>query len=565
MTEAQLDKTARTTDCVLPSSRWQRASPWGLRIRQALFWAWCCVLLAVGCAPGEKPTAQEKDASQSSVSTTHAADDAVLEQQVRQFCGDCHAVPRPESFPKDNWLHEVRRGFDFYVKSGRSDLDVPVMTDVARYYRERAPDRLEWKPASAADADSLFLANSQKPAELWSDGEPSISFVTAGGTRDAPAWWVSDMQRGEIAQVDANGQRVRSINGLVRNPVAVRATDLNQDGNEDLLVAELGSFLPEDHDRGAVRFVSDWQQKQPSQAVSLLDGVGRIADLQVADLNDDGRPDIVAAEFGWHTTGGVHVLLQQGNSTADDLQFEHQRLDQRAGAIHVRVVDLNNDRRPDIVALLAQEYEQIVAYINRGQRFETVVLWAAPDPSFGSSGISVVDFDQDGDLDLLYTNGDTFDSFLVKPYHGVSWLENVGPRTGSDNTTALDANERRPADVPHFIEHRIGTLPGVHRALAADFDLDGDTDVAAVALIPDQTLDDIDHPMESVVWFENRTGSGDQGQSSFARHVVAVGRPGHAALEISDVDDDGDSDLIVGHFSSADGSSPITVYRNQTR
>lgn len=490
----------------------------------------------------------------------------MLERQVRQFCGDCHAVPRPESFPKDNWLHEVRRGFDFYVKSGRSDLDVPVMTDVARYYRERAPDRLEWDPAPTPDADSLFQANSQQPAEPWSDGEPSISFLTAvGSTGEPQSFWVSDMQRGEIAQVDTTGQRLRSIDGLVQNPVAVRTTDLNQDRKEDLLVAELGSFLPEDHNRGTVRFIPDWQDNQPRQAVSLLNDVGRIADLQVADFNEDGRPDIVAAEFGWHSTGGVHVLLQQSTSTADDLQFEHHRLDQRAGAIHVRVVDLNNDQQPDIVALLAQEYEQIVAYINRGTRFETVVLWAAPDPSFGSSGISVVDFDQDGDLDLLYTNGDTFDSFLVKPYHGISWLENVGPPAGSEDAIAVAANERRPDDVPHFIEHRIGTLPGVHRALAADFDLDGDTDVAAVALIPNQTLDDIDHPMESVVWFENRTGSGDQEQPSFARHVVAVGRPGHAALEISDIDHDGDADLIVGHFSSADGSSPITVYQNQTR
>jgi hypothetical protein len=524
------------------------------------------VLLAVGCAPGEKPTAQEKDAPQSSVSTTHAADDAVLERQVLQFCGDCHAVPRPESFPKDNWLHEVRRGFDFYVKSGRSDLDVPVITDVARYYRERAPDRLEWDPAPTPDADSLFQANPQQPTDPWSDGEPSISFVNAGGGAGEPqSFWVSDMQRGEIAQVNATGQRLRSMNGLVQNPVAVRTTDLNQDGNEDLLIAELGSFLPEDHDRGAVRFVSDWQQSQPQQAVSLLDDVGRIADLQIADFNNDGRPDIVAAEFGWHSTGGVHVLLQQSSSTVENLQFEHQRLDQRAGAIHVRVVDLNNDHRPDIVALLAQEYEQVVAFINRGTQFETVVLWAAPDPSFGSSGISVVDFDQDGDLDLLYTNGDTFDSFLVKPYHGISWLENVGPKATPNDENAVAATEHRPADVPHFIEHRIGSLPGVHRALAGDFDLDGDTDVAAVALIPDQTLNDIDHPMESVVWFENRTGSGDQEQPSFARHVVAVGRPGHAALEISDIDHDGDADLIVGHFSSADGSSPITVYHNQTR
>ena len=37
----------------------------------------------------------------------------------------------------------------------------------------------------------------------------------------------------------------------------------------------------------------------------------------------------------------------------------------------------------------------------------------------------VVDLDQDGDLDILYTNGVSFDSYKVKPYHGVRWLENL--------------------------------------------------------------------------------------------------------------------------------------------
>ena len=32
--------------------------------------------------------------------------------------------------------------------------------------------------------------------------------------------------------------------------------------------------------------------------------------------------------------------------------------------------------------------------------------------------MQLVDFDGDGDLDVLVTNGDSFDDFLLKPYHG---------------------------------------------------------------------------------------------------------------------------------------------------
>ena len=38
----------------------------------------------------------------------------------------------------------------------------------------------------------------------------------------------------------------------------------------------------------------------------------------------------------------------------------------------------------------------------------------------------MIDMDGDGDLDCVLSNGDVYDSPLIKPYHGVSWLENKG-------------------------------------------------------------------------------------------------------------------------------------------
>ena len=59
-------------------------------------------------------------------------------------------------------------------------------------------------------------------------------------------------------------------------------------------------------------------------------------------------------------------------------------------------------------------------------QFRTETIFQAPDPAYGSSCIDLVDLDQDGDLDLLYTNGDTMDSFELRPSHSVQWLENQG-------------------------------------------------------------------------------------------------------------------------------------------
>lgn len=504
---------------------------------------------AVGCEAAVPPSDEPVQGTEPD--QANRAKRPSIEVQVRRFCGDCHLVPRPDSFPKDHWRHEVRRGFDFYLASGRTDLDVPIVADVVRYYRQRAPETLDWESVSSATADSLFQRVEHAEAANWSPNDPAISFVSKV-TSESPAgarWWVSDMQRGEIALLDRHGQRVWSAEGVAANPVAIRQHDLNIDGQPDLIVADLASFLPEDHDRGAVVYWPDWKNTEPSSAVRLLQQVGRVADVQVADIDDDRDVDVIVGEFGWHQTGGVHLLRNTGALKNGIPVFDHAQLDDRAGCIHVLVTDLNRDGRPDIIALLAQEYEQVVAYINRTDAFERVTLYAAPGPSYGSSGISLVDFDQDGDQDLLYTNGDTFDSFLVKPYHSVRWLENVFSEDSIDDRHA----------VPEFTPHLIGQLPGVHRALAGDLDQDGDLDVAAVALIPDQTLDEIDRPMEAVVWFEQ------QPDGTFTRHVVASGRPAHTALVLDDVDRDGDIDLVAGNFSAAGGPAAVTVFQNQIR
>ncbi len=458
-----------------------------------------------------------------------------IEKQVVHFCGDCHALPRPESFPKDAWHDEVRRGFEFYVSSGRTDLKAPILAEVTRYFRERAPVTLQYTPSAANGLPSLFRPVAGPSQDTT--GQRAISFVSEH--RDGPelSWWVSDMQQGTISLLTMDGNTVWKNSSATSNPAVVRVCDLDRNGKQDLLCCDLGSFLPEDHDRGSLVWIRN-RGTQQQQEVTLLGGVGRIADVRVADLDGDADDDLVVAEFGWHKTGGIHVLENIGKTATGGLTFKATELDDRPGTIHVQVTHLNADTLPDIVALISQEHEQIVAFVNGKAGYSRTVLYQAPGPAYGSSGFSLVDIDRDGDEDILYTNGDTFDSHLLKPYHSIAWLENKGEL--------------------QFEYHQLATMPGVHRAMAADFDLDGDIDIAAVALLPEQTLEQHSSmKFHGAIWLEQKANG------QFEEHVISSGDPIHATMTLSDIDGDGDIDIIAGNMRSALSGAPISVFENR--
>jgi hypothetical protein len=202
-------------------------------------------------------------------------------------------------------------------------------------------------------------------------------------------------------------------------------------------------------------------------------------------------------------------------------------------------VDLNRDGRIDLVSLLAQEHETAVAYLNNGDfAFAQKVIYTAPHPNWGSSGLQAVDLDADGDLDFVLTHGDTFDDWLVKPYHGIQWLENTGGYP--------------------FVEHTLAQMPGVLPSRAADLDGDGDMDIAACALLAGGS--DVDEKtLPALIWLEQIK------RGVFARHTIEMGTPRHATLDIGDIDGDGAPDIVVGNCSSGTPLAWVEVWMNQAK
>ena len=215
------------------------------------------------------------------------------------------------------------------------------------------------------------------------------------------------------------------ISGLTA-PCHATVADLDADGQNDILVASLGQFFPTNDKLGQVLWLRASAGGQ-FETKTILDCVGRVADVQAADFNGDGKLDLVVAVFGWRTTGEI-LYLENRTTDWSKPQFASHVVDSRHGAIHVPVADLNGDGRPDFVGLISQEHETVVAYLNEGDgNFRQETIFAAPHPSYGSSGIEIVDMDGDRDFDVLLTNGDILDQpHILKPYHSVQWLENEG-------------------------------------------------------------------------------------------------------------------------------------------
>jgi hypothetical protein len=215
-----------------------------------------------------------------------------------------------------------------------------------------------------------------------------------------------------------------------------------------------------------------------------------------------------------------------------------REVDGRHGTIHVPAVDLDGDGRLDFVALISQEHETVVAFLNDGRGgFRKETIFAANEPAFGSSGIQLVDLDRDGDLDVLYTNGDTFDSTYFKPCDGVRWFENRGSYP--------------------FADHALAVMPGAHRAVACDLDGDGDLDIAACALLAKRTKgqQDASH-FDALLWLEQVT------PGEFVRHSLAKSPCLHTAMDAGDFDGDGDVDLVIGRFITEGSPPEVLVWWN---
>ncbi|MGQ9505873.1 MAG: FG-GAP repeat domain-containing protein [Thermogutta sp.] len=295
-------------------------------------------------------------------------------------------------------------------------------------------------------------------------------------------------------------------------PAHCEAMDIDGDGDLDLLVAVLGMLFPNNDRIGSVIILENTGAPTFKRHI-VAERLPRVADVRGGDLNGDGLIDLSVACFGYDD-GETLWLENLGN-----WEFRPHVLQTLSGPIHSPLADMDGDGNLDIVVLVSQEWEQIYVYRNLGKgQFRTHRVFASENEDFGSSGLWIVDLNQDGLPDILYTNGDAFDYIppRPRPWHGIQWLENRGNF--------------------QFDFHRIANVPGAVNAAVTDINGDGYLDIFVASAYNQWE----DPAAQSLIWLEN------DGSMRFRPHDLA-NRPTHIqALDIGDFDGDGQLDLVTG-------------------
>ncbi|MFQ6007242.1 MAG: FG-GAP repeat domain-containing protein, partial [Woeseia sp.] len=246
----------------------------------------------------------------------------------------------------------------------------------------------------------------------------------------------------------------------------------------------------------------------------VIDDLYRMADMEVADLNGDEAMDFIVCGFGTRR-GNVAWFESQSDGS-----YQEHVLINRPGAVKAQAYDFNGDQHLDIAVLLADAREGFYILINDGANdFESNTVFET-HAAYGHTYFELQDFDGDGLMDILTVNGDNVDSDpynTLKNYHGIRIYLNQGDL--------------------RFEEAYFYPMYGAFGGKAADFDNDGDLDIAAISFYPDFGVE----RRESFAFLQN---NGDMEFSAYTDAELINGR--WMTMDVGDLDGDADVDIVLG-------------------
>ena len=506
------------------------------------------------------------------------------EQLAEIHCVRCHKVPEPGDLAVEEWpLVLARMGLYLGLKGDElpeyvsSEATEPFFDnsiarkvvdtegnehDISGYKQFVLSDPLvsdaEWVRVrdhyvnNAPTMAEMFLTPPEHPViegfvptvpEL--DIEPNGLVITTlvdearqqlyvGRAQGALTNFMADSKPEDLLALDLNTGRRVGYTELDTDPTDLELTETG------IRLSVHGEFPPEPGNGQA--YIADWDgfDTREARARMLVNGVHRITQINTHDLNGDGLEDITVSMFGdgnlavgegrfsifWQTP----EFARAWQDAPDEIPhgtlegtLSETVLMNRAGPIGFDIADFNGDDRPDIVLLAAQGLQEIVLYTNLGNGLFAEQVVDQRSPAFGGNSVYAADMDSDGHTDIVVLNGDFSTRLPIegftppKHYHGLRIYRNNGDFT--------------------FDESYFYPMHGAIKSAIADYDDDGDQDIALVSTYPRWEWD----MPETFVYLEN------QGGFEFAPATLPRENWGvWISVEAADVNADDKLDIVLG-------------------
>ena len=130
------------------------------------------------------------------------------------LCGDCHAVPLPQSFHRDAWYDEVRKGYQMYALSGRTDLTPPPIDWTTAYYRAAGTHGLSAGVRGNHPVCATFKVSElpRTPEALFPPATSHLRWLRLD-PQGPQLLLLSDLRNGQVAAFDPCGTGT-SLQGL---------------------------------------------------------------------------------------------------------------------------------------------------------------------------------------------------------------------------------------------------------------------------------------------------------------------------------------------------------------
>jgi hypothetical protein len=477
-----------------------------------------CFILCSSCEE------YQRNKSHANISTLSIKNGEVL---AKKYCVSCHSLPKPEWLDATTWEKGVLPTMGPYLgifehrfqdyKSSRYDgnlekdiypnqplLNAVQWQSIIDYYTATSPDKLEGQKREHKIQIGLPLFTVQKAPLNYSKATTSFvtinpnylsySLVISDAIRNTTYFFNKDLSVGD--SFATSGPTV----GIEFNPIG-------------FLTCNIGVLNPNNGKFGSGQFIKKEGGNYRDSSKIIMDGLQRPVQISSADLNSDGKIDYLVCEFGF-----VAGRLSWMEFT--DTGFVRHVLRDLPGAIKAYIEDYNKDGLPDIWVLFAQGEEGVFLFTNKGNgKFEENKVLSFPSVN-GSSFFELVDFNKDGLKDIVYTCGDNADfSPVLKPFHGVYIFINKGQNI--------------------FEQTFFFPINGCYKALARDYDDDGDLDIATISFFADYK----NQPEESFVYLKN------EGSNKFIPYSFAESSLGRwLTMDAGDIDGDGLIDIVLGNF-----------------